>query len=341
MTQHLVAHTVGELLEIDPAAVDFIVAAGKGEVRREQSVAAWISALDDDGLNQIGMGREQLSRHIERIVAAATQAAKRQDRPPALSVRSLVVEPGRDKQGRPEPAGFSVCAGEVMCIVGPTGAGKSQLLADIECLAQGDSPSGRHVVIDGMATETAYGMAHKMVAQISQNMNFVVDLTVGAFLAMHAACRNLSASSFRASDVIGCANSLAGEPMTPATSLTQLSGGQARALMIADTAFLSASPVVLIDEIENAGIDRRRALDLLMAKDKIVVISTHDPLLALMGDRRIVVRGGAIAEIIVTSPGEKENLSRLEGYDRRMLALRDRLRHGGCIDQPLTWLPED
>ena len=34
--------------------------------------------------------------------------------------------------------------------------------------------------------------------------------------------------------------------------------GQTRALMIADTALVSASPIVLIDEIENAGIDRRR-----------------------------------------------------------------------------------
>ena len=34
-------------------------------------------------------------------------------------------------------------------------------------------------------------------------------------------------------------------------------------LVIADTAVLSSSPVVLIDEIENAGVDRKRALDLL------------------------------------------------------------------------------
>ena len=31
----------------------------------------------------------------------------------------------------------------------------------------------------------------KLVAQLSQNMNFVVDLTVGAFLDMHAACRQI------------------------------------------------------------------------------------------------------------------------------------------------------
>jgi hypothetical protein len=36
--------------------------------------------------------------------------------------------------------------------------------------------------------------------------------------------------------------------------------------MIADTALLSVSPVVLIDEIENAGIDRRKAINLLVKK---------------------------------------------------------------------------
>jgi len=328
--------TLGQLLDLSPDAIDFLVAAGQREIRREQSVAAWIAALDGEGLTHIGMSREQLGRHIAHMIDTARKA-KRQT---AASVRSLTVWPGRDKRGRPEPAGFSVLAGEVVCIVGPTGAGKSQLLSDIECLAQGDSPSTRRVTIDGAAA-VERGLAKKLVAQISQNMNFVVDLTVGAFLTMHGACRNLSAQNVPVADVVACANSLAGEPMTVATSLTQLSGGQSRALMIADTAYLSSSPVVLIDEIENAGIDRRQALELLMAKEKIVVISTHDPLLALMGDKRIVVRGGAVSEIVVTSREEKDNLALLERFDRHMVALRDRLRHGERIDRPLAWLMGD
>ena len=36
--------------------------------------------------------------------------------------------------------------------------------------------------------------------------------------------------------------------------------------MISDVAFLSASPIVLIDEIENAGVDRQKALSLLIRK---------------------------------------------------------------------------
>jgi len=56
--------------------------------------------------------------------------------------------------------------------------------------------------------------------------------------------------------------------------------------MIADVARLCASPVVLVDEIENAGVDRRRAVSLLTGSGKIVLMSTHDPMLALLAKRR-------------------------------------------------------
>jgi ABC-type lipoprotein export system ATPase subunit len=102
--------------------------------------------------------------------------------------------------------------------------------------------------------------------------------------------------------------------------------------MIADTALLSSSPIVLIDEIENAGIDRRRALDLLMAKEKISLISIHDPILALMGGRRIVISNGAVVEVIEPSAAEKANLAALSRIDDELAALRQRLRRGERID---------
>ena len=135
--------------------------------------------------------------------------------------------------------------------------------------------------------------------------------------------------------VIACANALTGEKFSPEVSVTQLSGGQTRALMIADAALLSASPVVLIDEIENAGVDRKRALDLLVSGEKIVFISTHDPLLALRGDRRIVIRNGGIAQVIETSDRERANLGRIEAMDRAVMEIRERLRQGQRIEDEL------
>ena len=128
--------------------------------------------------------------------------------------------------------------------------------------------------------------------------------------------------------IIEEANKLAGEQFKMDTQITALSGGQSRALMIADTAILSSSPIVLIDEIENAGIDRKKALELLVSSDKIVLMATHDPTLALLADRRIVIQNGGIFKIIETSPEEKEKLSELEEMDRKIQEMRRALRYG-------------
>ena len=95
--------------------------------------------------------------------------------------------------------------------------------------------------------------------------------------------------------------------------------------------------VVLIDEIENAGVDRQRALELLVSGDKIVLISTHDPLLALRGDRRLVIRNGGIAEVIETSARERDNLACIEAVDRVVMDIRDRLRRGQRIEENIAW----
>ena len=102
--------------------------------------------------------------------------------------------------------------------------------------------------------------------------------------------------------------------------------------MIADTAILSSSPIVLIDEIENAGIDRRKALELLVSQDKIVLMATHDPLLALMADRRIVIKNGGIHKIIETSTEEKRLLAKLDTLDEVMQSARRKLRAGDLLD---------
>ena len=266
---------------------------------------------------------------VAELLAAPAPAIKQ----PPPTARSLTVLAGRTKSGERERESLHIEAGEVVCVVGPTGSGKSRLLCDIECLAQGDTPSGRRILIDGAPplAESRYAAHRKLVAQLSQNMNFVVDLSVGEFIVMHAECRQVADPARAAREVIACANDLAGEKFTAQASLTELSGGQTRALMIADAALISASPIVLIDEIENAGIDRRRALDLLTSSDKIVIISTHDPILALMGDRRAVVRHGAVAAILTTSAQERAHLTRLQEIDRAMLDLRDRLRRGEHI----------
>lgn len=243
------------------------------------------------------------------------------------NIKSLTIIGGNDKSGKPEEIELTISVGEVICIVGPTGSGKSRLLEDIECMAKGDTPTGRIIKINGENLEE-----NKLVAQLSQNMNFVMDASVGDFIRMHAKSRNVMELKEITEKIIKYANQLAGEKFTADVPITALSGGQSRALMIADTALLSVSPIVLIDEIENAGVDRSKALELLVKEGKIVFVSTHDPILALLGDKRIVIRNGAISKVIKTDPKERDNLKIMKQIDSKMLNLRNALRNGEIID---------
>jgi len=106
--------------------------------------------------------------------------------------------------------------------------------------------------------------------------------------------------------------------------------------MIADTALLSSSPIILIDELENAGLDRREAIKLLIGNEKIVFISTHDPLLALRANKRIVIRNGGIAKVIETTAEEEQTLRKIEAIDSILLDIRNQIRGGGVVTKDIV-----
>lgn len=250
-------------------------------------------------------------------------------------INSLTLIAGFNKSGEKENfEALEIKKSQIIAIVGPTGSGKSRLLQDIEWMAQKDTPTKRQVLINGEVPDIKkrYASNNKLVAQLSQNMNFVMDLKVKEFLQLHAQSRLIEDIDSTVDKIIEEANKLAGESFREDTDITSLSGGQSRALMIADTAILSKSPIVLIDEIENAGIDRKKALELLVSKDKIVLMATHDPTLALISDMRIVINNGGIKNIIKTSEKEKSLLEKLEIYDEKFKNMRKALRYGEHLD---------
>jgi ABC-type lipoprotein export system ATPase subunit len=254
-----------------------------------------------------------------------------------LVFRRLTLFAGRDKSGTPERIDpIALERGDLVALVGPTGSGKSRLLADIEWLACGDTPSRRRVLLNDEAVTGSrrYQIGSRLVAQLSQSMAFMVDLAVGQFLQMHAESRGHCAETTVVDEVLAAANELAGEAFLATTPLSHLSGGQSRALMIADTALLCKSPIVLIDEIENAGIDRNRALALLLSNDKLVLMATHDPLLALQAQRRLVISNGGIARMLWRSTEELALLTELQGLDQRIQSVRMRLRAGESLTSP-------
>lgn len=310
-----------------PFVADFFESQGLDEP--VGSVTDFVNNLSEDTIEDLGIEPAEFIENFVSFVAAVGSLSEKTSK-----IENLRIIGGINKSGDAEDIDIEIKSGEVICIVGPTGSGKSRLLADIEWMAMGDTPTKRHIKINGKDADKSWRFSpeHKPVAQLSQNMNFVMDLSAREFVMIHAESRFVQNPEEKVELIIEKANELAGEQFSGDTPVTALSGGQSRALMIADTAFLSKSPIVLIDEIENAGIDRKKALDLLVGEEKIVLMSTHDPILALMGDKRLVIKNGGVSKIIETSDGERANLEELQKLDQKLLDLRNRIRTGQILD---------
>ncbi len=330
MSADLTRQSLTSLLTEHPYLHDFFSAMEMTLPRNDATLKDVIFSASTEKLSAYGLTHEALmAQALDFISRMAKLKAEDHDN----VIRQVTIVAGRDKSGKKEACDVVLCPGEVVCIVGPTGSGKSRLLSDIECLARADTPSGRQILLNGVLPDQTMRLSgdRQLVAQLSQNMNFVMDMAVAEFLTLHAESRLVHDPAERVRQIYEAAKGLAGEPFDLDTPITSLSGGQSRALMIADVAFLSASPIVLIDEIENAGVDRRKALSLLIREEKIVLMATHDPLLALSGHRRIVIRNGGISQIIPTSEAERQAAMKLEALDRKLGRLREDLRQGRSL----------
>ncbi len=323
---------LGKLMEEYPFTIDLLSGLRLENLDMQLTLPKAMEDIPEEYLEDFGFDRAGFLEHFSTFMEEVKQESGARGK-----ITQLCVIGGRDKYGREENTAFTMTAGEIVSVVGPTGSGKSRLLGDIECLAQGDTPTGRKVLVNGTLPDDAvrFDTGSRLIAQLSQNMNFVMDISVGEFLEIHAQSRMARDSGKIAREIFDCANELAGERFCMDTTVTQLSGGQSRALMIADTALLSDSPIVLIDEIENAGIDRRKAIDLLSRQDKMILMSTHDPVLAMMADKRIIIKDGGMRDIIQSSGSERKNLKFLEIVDAYMMNLRNRLRRGDTLDMDL------
>jgi ABC-type lipoprotein export system ATPase subunit len=170
---------------------------------------------------------------------------------------------------------------------------------------------------------------------ISQHTNFLSDLPVGEFLTIHATVRGAGNIDLILQETLDFANKLTGEAISRDTAMTELSGGQTRSLLIADAVVIGNSPIILLDEIENAGIDRTKALELLKGYEKIFVFVTHDPCIALLSDFRIVLRNGGMQRLIITGQEEKVAAIEMKKMDDIMLAFRTIIRAGDEISEEI------
>lgn len=248
-------------------------------------------------------------------------------------IQNITILGGHARTGDPEPVRrIDLNMGDVVSIVGPTGSGKTTLINDIELFANGNTQTGRTILIDGVKPPIEYrdNPAANPIALITQHTTFLSDLPVLEFLHTHARIRTTDPSQTEGliEKTLSFANQLTGEPVMPASRMTELSGGQTRALLIADATIICNTPIVLLDEVENAGIHRTRALELLRQYQKIFIFVTHDPRIALLSDYRIVMQGGSITKVLHTNDEERSFSIKVSRLDDMLSAMRDKIRLG-------------
>jgi ABC-type lipoprotein export system ATPase subunit len=255
-----------------------------------------------------------------------------------MEINKITILGGCGKNGEPEKVeGFELKMGDIISIVGPTGCGKTTLINDIELFANRNTPSKRKILINDKPIPEDFSFDPKdhPIALISQHTNFLSDLPVGEFLKIHATVRGAENTEAIISETLNFANQLTGEAIILDTGMTELSGGQTRSLLIADAVIIGNSPIILLDEIENAGIHRTKALKLLKKYKKIFIFVTHDPRIALLSDFRIVMKGGSMQKMLVTNNEEKMAALGLKKIDDAMLEFRSLIRSGYQISDEI------
>ena len=222
--------------------------------------------------------------------------------------------------------------GDTLAIVGPTGSGKSAFINDIETLAQGDTVTERLILINGEVPPESFVRepACKPIAMITQNTRCLADLTVEAFLLMHIRARRPGKEDLLG-ETINLANTFTGEKIGLKSRMSSLSGGQTRSLMIADALIIGDTPILLLDEIENAGIFKNRVMQAIQGGNKAVVLVTHDPYLALTADRRIVMRNGGVHSVIKPTGQEQDIVEDLALIESKLNQIREKIRLGTAL----------
>ena len=253
-----------------------------------------------------------------------------------MRIDMLRILGGVGKNNQPDLVeDISLKMGDVISVVGPTGSGKTTLIDDIALFANRNTPTNRCVLINGAPAPDEFmtDPSKNPIAFITQHTNFLSDLPVNEFLEIHASIRRRDNAASVIEETLDFANQLTGEPIDPVNAMTELSGGQTRALLIADAVIIGNSPIILLDEIENAGIHRTKALELLKKYDKIFIFVTHDPRIALLSDFRVVMKNGAMTKTIYAHDEELVVAQEIKKLDDLILHFRKLIRDGERLNE--------
>jgi putative ABC transport system ATP-binding protein len=189
--------------------------------------------------------------------------------------------------------------GESFAIVGASGSGKTTLLG---LLAGLDTPSSGEIWLDGVPIHNLVeaelaAVRGRKLGFVFQSYQLIQTLTALENVLLPFEL-NLEGSGLARArqllDAVGLADRVDHYPI-------QLSGGEQQRVALA-RAFVVEPPIVMADE-PTGNLDStngRLVLDLLLDRNKTagttLVLVTHDPEVANMADRKIVLRDGLVVE---------------------------------------------
>jgi ABC-type lipoprotein export system ATPase subunit len=103
----------------------------------------------------------------DRLMAFIKLLDDLKEGPDNSRIKSITKLGRHDKGCQPEKLKLSVRPSEVNCILGPTGSGKSRFPADIEWMAQGDTPTGQCILVNGKVPDPGqrFSIVNKLVSQ--------------------------------------------------------------------------------------------------------------------------------------------------------------------------------
>lgn len=194
---------------------------------------------------------------------------------------------------------MEIGAGEIVAVTGPSGSGKSSLIALIGGL---ESPTGGTVEVLGVdigraSEKERTRLRRRDIGVVFQAYHLIPAMTAVQNVSLPLMLAGEADAAERAADVldrVGLGHRLNHRP-------TALSGGEQQRVAIA-RAFVSEPRLILADEPTGnldqdtgAGISRTM-FDLVHATGAAMLLVTHDPALAARCDRTLQISAGLILE---------------------------------------------
>ena len=209
-----------------------------------------------------------------------------------------------------ENCSFSIEKGELVVILGPSGAGKTTVL---NLLGGMDSPSGGQIIVDGQAVHSynkkmLVNYRRREIGFVFQFYNLVGNLT--ALENVELACQ-ICPDSLDPKGIleqVGLAERVDNFP-------SQLSGGEQQRVAIARA--IAKNPKLLLCDEPTGALDSatgQRIIELLQKTCKemgmTTVLITHNAVIADIADRVIKIKNGTVKEVIINqNPKNAEEIA--------------------------------